>query len=249
MASPPTPDASDPGRGAQAAPLDVRAALRLAFVLWRGGFAAALPAWAAVALCFAAVEQLADRWALSGLDRSQLAAPIQLTAGLVAGVAVARIYFARALGQRVGLGRAVAFALRRWPSAAAAGVFSSLVISLGLLLFGVPGVLAALNLCLASPLLAATRLDANQVLRRSRAMAFGARGRLALALAAAGAPSAAMWAAASLAAPEPVSLALRLGLELGSASLDGFLTAAQVACFVQLLRDPSRARLAGPLAR
>lgn len=80
-------------------------------------------------------------------------------------------------------------------------------------------------------------------------MAFGARGRLALALAAAGAPSAAMWAAASLAAPEPVSLALRLGLELGSASLDGFLTAAQVACFVQLLRDPSRARLAGPLAR
>lgn len=247
MTSPPTADRSSSLRGAGAAPLDVGAALRRAFALWWGALPAAAPAFSATALLFTGVEALGDCWALTGLDRSQLAAPVQLTAGLAAGVAVARLYLARARGQRVDLRRALAFALSRWPAAAAAGVFSSLMVGLGLLLLGFPGILVALHFCLATPLLAATRLDANQVLRRSRAMAFGARFRLALALATAGAPSAVLWALSSL-LPEPSPLATRFGLELASASLEGLFAAAQIACFVQLLEDPNRARLAGRLA-
>ncbi len=145
-----------------------------------------LPSCAAIAMVCAPPFALADRVAahfrfglFESLHGFELA---QLLTGVVASVSMARLFVGAQRGLRLSASQAILWGIRRWPAAAAVAYVSGLAISAGTIALGIPGLLVALNFCLATPLLAATELDANQALRRSRSLAFGHRKQMFLPL-------------------------------------------------------------------
>ncbi len=227
-------------------PPSVRATLLLAWRLYRASFSRLLLVCAVFAPAFAAVDHFGASRGLPTVAQMQLAWLARLLVGTVVSVAAARL-FLQACGQRgLDAGEALAYALRRWPTAVAATLVMSLIIGIGMALLLVPGVVFALSYCLVTPLLAATRLDVKQVLRVSHSLVFGKRRALLPALALA-------FAASSLPALVPGVGGWLLGLmglspasagwiapaqlaaEAATMLFDLLLVAAQVACYRQLV--------------
>jgi len=154
------------------------AVLRDAGRLYRSAFGPLLVVAAAFAVPAAACDRLVDAWRLDWLDASQVRGVVQLLIGVVGQIAVARLLVVASRGEPPRAGSALRFAVGRWSAAVVVSMITSLILAAGLVLLVVPGVLVALDFCFATPLLAATRLDANQVLRRSRSLAWGERWRL-----------------------------------------------------------------------
>jgi uncharacterized membrane-anchored protein len=201
----------------------------------------------AFAIPAAAADLVCDALKLSFPEDAQLQGSVALVVGVVGTLAMTRLLVLASRGAPLRAGEALLFALRRWPAAVALTFITELIISLGLLLLVVPGVVAALNLSLALPLLAATRLDANQAMRRSKALVAGERRRLfwplllsfvATALPGqllAMLPAILSASAPSLAAPVPAAL-IAFATEAIAGLLGGFFLAVLVACFAKIAR-------------
>ncbi|MBI5548508.1 MAG: hypothetical protein HY901_31890 [Deltaproteobacteria bacterium] len=162
--------------------LGVRATFAGSAALYREAFSPVAAVAAGFALPYAALDEALHRWRLSWLEASQLRGTLQLLLGVVASVTMARLFVLISRGERPRAPGALWYAIKRWPEALPVTLLTSLIVSIGLLLLVLPGLVAALNLSLAIPLLAATDLNANQVMRRSRALVFGKRRRLVLVL-------------------------------------------------------------------
>ena len=223
--------------------LAARRSLLLAWRLIRETLSRSLPLSLALALPFVAFDLAADGSALTDLERYQLAGVLQLFIGLAGTLALARLFLGAARRTPFTLGQALLFAVRRWPTGVAASLFAGLVIGIGVLALVIPGVIAALTFSLMTPLVAATELDPNQVLRWSKSLTYGDRVGLLKVFAAAlliSQPPALLWGLLP-----PGTGALHVAISLASevlASLgDGFLVAVQVACFHQLLQGSGAA--------
>jgi len=167
-------------------PLGLKPLLASAARLYRAALGPATLVCCAFALPYAAADTAARRLGLSFLDAAQLRGGVQLLLGMAGSVALARLYLQASAARPPGpasLRDALAVAARRWPAGLAIGLVSGLAVGAGSALLVVPGVVVALNLSMALPLLAATGLDSNQVLRRSAALVLGKRRRLLPALA------------------------------------------------------------------
>ncbi|MGI5860426.1 MAG: B-box zinc finger protein [Myxococcales bacterium] len=233
-------------RSLELQPPSPRATLSLAWRLYRAAFGRLLLVCAVFAPAFAAVDHFGASRGLRPLEQMQISGLAQLFVGTVVSVTAARLFLQASGGRKLDAGEALAYALRRWPAAVAATLVIGIIVGFGLILLLVPGIFFALSYCLATPLLAATRLDANEVMQVSRSLVYGKRRALLAALGAA-------FVASSLA-----SLLLGLGvweiglMELSPASAvwvapaqlaaeaavmlcDLFLIAAQVACYKQLV--------------
>jgi hypothetical protein len=158
--------------------LSIGAVLRAGLLLWRSAIIPVAIISTGFAAPYAFADGVADRFKLDVLESMQVKGVVQLFLGLVGTVAVARLYVLCDRGAPLRLGPALVFALRRWSAAVAVSLIAGLIVSVGLFLLVVPGLIAAINFCLAVPLLAATELDPNQVLRRSRALVLGERFKL-----------------------------------------------------------------------
>lgn len=117
---------------------------------------------------------------------------VSALAGLVVSVAGAQVVagvatvYAGALAQgRDGRGELAGRLHGRWPALLAVSVVVGVLVSIGLMLLVVPGVLGYLVLALAAPVVAMERSGLSESLRRSAALSRGRRGRIfgALALA------------------------------------------------------------------
>ena len=220
--------------------------LQLAWSLYRAAFGRLLGISAVFAVAFAAADHFAASRGFGLLGGLQLSGLVQLLVGTVGTVAAARLFLQAGRRLPLDAGEALRTALRRWPAAVLATFVVNLVVGFGLLLFVVPGLIAALSFCLVTPLLAATRLDANQALRLSRSLVDGKRLGLLLPLGAALAVSSLPSLAITLGASRAGLMALgpaagwwvapaQLAAETAILLCDGFLVAAQVACYQQLV--------------
>ncbi|HEY3450108.1 MAG TPA: hypothetical protein VGK67_27390 [Myxococcales bacterium] len=236
--------------------LHLQPLLAAAARLYRSAFAPVALVSCLFALPYAAADSAARRLGLSFLDSAQLRGSVQLVLGMAGSVAVARLYLLAATREEnLTLLAALRVAARRWPAGLAVGLVSGLAMGIGTALLVVPGVIVALNLSMALPLLAATDLDANQVLRRSAALVLGHRKRLfptfaiawlATAALSTGVEQVAEWLAGALAHPV-AGFAIDFGYEAAAGMLEAGLTAVLVAAYLGLVpTDSAREPGAGP---
>jgi hypothetical protein len=140
-------------------PLGLKPLLASAARLYRAALGPATLVCCAFALPYAAADTAARRLGLSFLDAAQLRGGVQLLLGMAGSVALARLYLQASAARPPGpasLRDALAVAARRWPAGLAIGLVSGLAVGAGSALLVVPGVVVALNLSMALPLLAAT---------------------------------------------------------------------------------------------
>ena len=179
----------------------------------------------------------------------QVRGALQLALGTVGSVLVARLLLTAARGERGGLWPSLAWALRRWPAGVTVALVTSLVVSAGLALLVLPGAVVALNLCMALPLLAATDLDANLVLRRAAALVLGKRRLLVPSLAFTWGVSALLSSlfelacerAAAALGPHPAVFAVDLAAEVLVGLCDAGLLAVLVVAYCRLVPAPESA--------